>query len=352
MQKKVYLADVAGGHDNNFNLIRMLAATGVIWSHAFPLSLGSGRADPIATNFGGPNFGTICVMVFFSISGFFIARSFSHNPDVRSFLIARALRLFPALIVCLIITIVAVSFVTTAAGSIYWGAVPEYFVRNSTLFLRQPALPGVFEANPFPRNINGSLWTLSYEVSCYLSVLGLGLIGVLSKSRKFFVVLITFCIVYLTKGIFQAPFFLDKFLELGLAFLIGVSFWIWRESIILSPIIAILLLSALILSFPTPLFYLLFWLALVYSIFLLGYLKIPLLQKFNSLGDYSYGIYIYAWPAQQFCSYFGATSPLLNIVTSFPAVLLLSVLSWHIIEHPALKMKKKYQSAGLILKQS
>lgn len=48
----IYLSDVAKGHNNNFNIMRMLASTGVLISHAYPLSLGRGVGDPIHAIFG------------------------------------------------------------------------------------------------------------------------------------------------------------------------------------------------------------------------------------------------------------------------------------------------------------
>lgn len=40
------LGEVAVGRDNNFNLIRMVAATGVLVSHAFPITYGSSTPSP------------------------------------------------------------------------------------------------------------------------------------------------------------------------------------------------------------------------------------------------------------------------------------------------------------------
>lgn len=42
----VTLAEVAGGRDNNFNLIRMIAASGVLVSHAYPIALGEEARQP------------------------------------------------------------------------------------------------------------------------------------------------------------------------------------------------------------------------------------------------------------------------------------------------------------------
>lgn len=95
----IRIGDLSAGHDNNFNLLRMLAATGVLVSHAYPISLGAGAVEPLESLLKGTSLGGICVMIFFAISGFFISRSFAGKSSLKSFLRARALRLFPALAV-------------------------------------------------------------------------------------------------------------------------------------------------------------------------------------------------------------------------------------------------------------
>lgn len=151
------IGDRNEGYNNNFNLLRMLAATGVLVSHAYPISLGADAVEPLASLLKGKTLGGLCVMIFFVISGFFIARSFARMSSLGSFLRARALRLFPALVVVLAVTVLAAAVLTTANATVYWVAVPEYYLRNVTLFFLKYELPGVFETNPYGGAINGSL---------------------------------------------------------------------------------------------------------------------------------------------------------------------------------------------------
>ena len=92
-----YLGDYSRGRDNNLNLIRMIAAAGVLVSHAWPLTMGSGAVQPLV-RVTGHSLGTICVYVFFAISGFLIAASFDRSDTIR-FVAARVLRLVPGLFV-------------------------------------------------------------------------------------------------------------------------------------------------------------------------------------------------------------------------------------------------------------
>jgi peptidoglycan/LPS O-acetylase OafA/YrhL len=335
-----HIADRAGGRDNNFNLLRMLAATGVLVSHAYPISLGVGTPEPLSGLLGGTTLGTVCVMVFFSISGFFITRSFEQKHSLLSFLQARALRLFPALLVVLSVTVaISALFLTIAPANVFWLAAGEYLLRNLSLFFPKYSLPGVFDTNPFGPAINGSLWTLNYEVLCYLGVVLCGGLGLLDRPAAFASSLVLILALYTIAQILPLHDRIENLAQLGLPFAIGMSFWVWRSVIPLSwPIAGAALFTAVLLR-STPAFGLALALALAYGTFVLGYARIRLLEGYNRLGDYSYGTYVYAFPIQQLLASLGVVSPLTNMGLAFPAVLLCAVLSWVCIEAPALRLR-------------
>lgn len=297
------IADRSGGRDNNFDLIRMLAATGVMVSHAYPLALGAETPEPFETFLKGDNLGRVCVFAFFSISGFYIARSFLGKRDMTAFLRARILRLYPALFGMLLVTGLIAALVLSHAPGI-WAALPGYVLRGLTF--SGSGLPGMFPDNPLPGTMNGSLWTLPYEVLFYLTVLVVG--------------------------------------ALGLPFLVGVCFYLWQDRIPLSPVIAAGLVLLVLLLRPTPLFLPVFILALAYGLFWLGFARIPRLQAYNRLGDYSYGTYIYAFPVQQTVAEIGVgmggMTPLGHLAIAMPVTFILAVLSWHLIEAPALRLRR------------
>ena len=333
-------SDRSSGHDNNFNLLRMLAATGVLISHAYPISLGNEAAQPLSYLLKGMTLGTLCVIIFFAISGFFIARSFSRKSSLESFLKARALRLFPALIVVLAVTVILAALVTTASSTTYWASVPEYYFRNLTLFFIKYNLPGVFTNNPYGSAINGSLWTLGYEVLCYLGVALCGILGFLEKPKLFGLAVILFLITYgLTiNSEFYGRF--ERLMLLAFPFVTGMSFWVWRGHIPLSASLALVGGLAAALAWPTPIFAPLFTLAVSYAVFVLGYAQISWATAYNKLGDYSYGTYIYAFPIQQGVAWSGISAPFWNMAISIPLTLICAILSWHLVEAPALKWKR------------
>src|SRR5690606_17754997 len=102
--KFITLADIGRGRDNNLNLIRMIAATGVLISHAWPVTTGDVKDQPLASLLGGIDLGMICVYIFFAISGYLIAQSYDRDPKLTHFWTARVLRIFPALLVVLLLT--------------------------------------------------------------------------------------------------------------------------------------------------------------------------------------------------------------------------------------------------------
>jgi peptidoglycan/LPS O-acetylase OafA/YrhL len=334
------IADRASGWDNNFNLLRILAAVGVLISHAYPISLGVGVAEPLSGFLGGVTLGTVSVMIFFSISGFFITRSFAGRRCLASFVRARALRLFPALIAVLAVTVlVSGLWLTTAPAGEFWAAVPNYIWRNATLFAPVYDLPGEFGANPYGPAINGSLWTLNYEVLCYFGVVLAGLAGLLNRPWAFAVALACFAAAYGIDKVHPLHPRIDNLLTLGLPFVIGMAFWVWRKVIPLSPLVALVLLAAVYLTRQTSITEPVLAVAIAYAVFVIGYANIPILARYNRMGDYSYGTYVYAFPLQQMLAAAGIVLPLANMLLALPLTLLCAVLSWHLVEAPTMRLK-------------
>ena len=168
------LGAVLGIAPNNFDVIRLLAAIGVIFSHAFPLGQGVGTREPL-TNFTHDQFslGGVCVSVFLIISGLLITRSFDRRRTTAHYIWARALRIYPGLATVLVLGAFVLGPLVTRLP---WGAyfrspeVPLYVIRNLGLYRLQNDLPGVFTENGYPGTVNGSLSTLMYEVGFYVLI--------------------------------------------------------------------------------------------------------------------------------------------------------------------------------------
>lgn len=339
------LGTLAEGRDNNFNLIRAIAATAVLVSHAYPIALGPGTPEPLKA-LTGHALGSIAVYVFFVISGFLITASYLRSSGPVSFLVARGLRLFPGLLVSLaLVAFVMGPLVTSLPLGAYLGHAEVYtfMARNLTLVEPQYILPGVFEDNPM-RAVEGSIWTLVFEVACYMGVFVLGLLGWLKRPALVAVALAIFFAAWLAREITGAEliYHIRQILTLGLPFALGTAAWIWRDRIalhwagVLATAALAWALSGTALSFAA------FALALGYGTFWLAYIPGGWLRAYNRLGDYSYGIYIYAFPAQGLAVWLaGPMTPLANMALGLALTLPPSIASWHLIESPALSLRRR-----------
>lgn len=330
--KITYFSDITHGRDNNLNLVRMIAASSVLISHAFPIALGEGATEPLQVVLRGHSLGNLAVLVFFAVSGFLIAKSYDRKQDWKLFLSARCWRIYPALAAVLALTVLFGFFFTTAPRQEYLVSGASYFVSNLSLARLQYPLPGIFEANPYGPAINGSLWTLVYEVICYLGILALGLLGLL-RSRLLWVVIVLTGLALVTANAFwPLPVRIANMVLLGAPFIIGSLIYAWRDRIPASFGIAAILLASAALARDSVLFDALLSVALAYSVLLVGFVRMPILNHYNRLGDYSYGTYIFAFPIQQIVASYGVTSPYLLIAVALPLTLLLAVISWHFLE--------------------
>jgi len=165
----VKLSDCSQSRDNNFNLIRMVAAFSVLVSHSFALT-GSGE-DPVKRLIGMVTLGDVAVDLFFVASGFLVTASLLKRQNGVDFVWARFLRIYPAFWVMLLLTLFVLGpLFTTLPLSDYLTQTSIYvrLAKAATVFIHTAStLPGVFEGNPLPRAVNGSLWTMPYEVRMY-----------------------------------------------------------------------------------------------------------------------------------------------------------------------------------------
>lgn len=338
------LADLLPGRDNNLNLIRLVAAAAVLVSHAFPIALGAGADEPLEL-LTGLSLGGHAVAVFFVLSGLLIARSYDRAGSHARFVTARVMRLFPALAVVLVLTVMAGALVTTLDPASYFtsSATLAYVPGNLSLFFLQYALPGVFADNPMGPAINGSLWTLFYEVVCYIGVFVFGVLGVL-RSRGLFTLVFAGLAAAFLFSLDWAPaagiaYRADLLAHLAFPFGLGVLAYVWRDRLSIDGRIALALWVLPVIAVWSGLLLPAIMVALGYSTLWFGFaVKGPLLA-YNRIGDYSYGLYIYAFPVQQALAHFvPGITPAGNILAALPITLALAALSWFVVERRALDL--------------
>ncbi|RME67328.1 MAG: acyltransferase [Alphaproteobacteria bacterium] len=333
---------------NNLNLVRMIAASAVLVSHAYPISLGPQALEPLEET-TGKTLGWFAVVVFFGLSGMLIAASCERRGEWHRFWAARVLRLFPALAVVLVLTVIAGLFFTSLASLAYLTSVETwtYVPRNLSLAFLQYPLPGVFEDNPYPRAINGSLWTLFYEVTCYAGLFVIGTAGLFARrwAITLGVVVLGMAFAILAnqpapQGIIGARGY--HLVMLGFPFALGALAYVWREHVRFDWRVVVVLWIGAWFALGTAIGLVILVIALLYSVGWFGFVPKGRLLNYNRLGDYSYGMYIYAFPTQQaMAKLFGPLDPMANMALAFPVALLLAALSWHLIEQRALAQIKQ-----------
>lgn len=354
------LSKYVGNRDNNFNLIRFTAALMVIFSHSYAISLGDGSFEPFRHICGIP-LGHIAVDIFFVTSGFLITSSFLRSETIAKYFWARILRIYPALIVAMLFCAIVIGgWFTLLSFEEYFsqGDVAKFILLNSSLLFGLSAhLPGVFSELPYPSAVNGSLWTLPWEVRMYLLVAMAGVMAhiIQRASRdKIFSGLVTIIFVAaLTLQIsnnlyeFTSNRHLVNAFRLTTMFFMGAQMYMLRDKISLDFRLFMFTISMLVLmAFLGALeaFYYFYVASIGYITLYLAYVPAGVVRKFSKAGDYSYGLYIYAFPVQQAVvaisiPFSVAVTPLALFYISSLITLGFAMLSWHFVEKRALQYK-------------
>jgi peptidoglycan/LPS O-acetylase OafA/YrhL len=342
------LADYVGGRDNNFNLIRFVAASAVLYSHSYALSTGDKMTEPLRWLDVTP--GMLAVDVFFLTSGFLVTSSLLARRSIPAFTLARVLRIYPALLAAVVLTVLAVglNFTTLSARAFFaehqtWA----YVARNVTLVTGiEHMLPGSFDANPWRSAVNVSLWTLPYELAMYFL---LGLIWVVLVSlagdpaRRFGRVVVALGLLALAANLVVPFATRSSAVRLTAMFFVGSALFLFRDRVRMDRRVFVLLALAVAASmWNSATFRIVHTLAIPYLVFYFAFVPGGPIRLYNRLGDYSYGIYIYAWPVQQMvAASIPGITPLRMLLVSFACTLALAVISWHVIEKRALAFGKR-----------
>ncbi len=167
------LGERFGTDRNALNLVRLALAVQVILWHSYTLRGGNWLPAPAARLFGD-----VAIDGFFAVSGFLICRAWMRRPRAGAYLRARAARILPGLWVCL--TLTALVLVPAVDGPVTRSGQWAYIWRSGTFSTREWVIDGSPHGLPDP-SWDGSLWSLRYEVLCYLVVLVLGLAALLTR---------------------------------------------------------------------------------------------------------------------------------------------------------------------------
>lgn len=335
----------AGGFTSGFDYIRLGLSMLVMFSHSFAVSgdLVSASVMPWGID---RIVGYSILPVFFCLSGFLVAASLIRTSNLLTFLTLRGLRIVPALMVEIVLSAMVLGPMLTTVSYGEYFTDPDFFryFLNIIGYIHYH-LPGVFLDNPIERMVNGSLWTVPYEAECYLVLAAVSLIGLVKRPSLllvgFVAVSIALFVYTFVSGDTGPARGTATGRQLILFFLAGVIVYLWRDRIPYSGWIALafaVLSVALVSShvyiylLPLPVAYLTMYLGLQTP------KKLPLIFK----GDYSYGIYLYAFPIQQAVVYLlpKGQAWYVNFLVALVFVGLFAAFSWHCIEKPMLRLKR------------
>lgn len=336
------ISDIAAerNHIQNLDMLRLVFASLVTVSHSFPLT---GTDEPLFNVVPVATGGSIAVQAFFFISGYLVTKSWFQTPHVKYFMIARFLRVWPALVCALILTIILAYFASPETDLVtYIKASARYFLNNLNLVDGVAYDIADAYSHQATNSVNGSLWTLPWEIRCYIGLIIVALLGFFS-SRAIGNILYLHVVVLLVLGRESDIFSANSEIPLMIfAFCSGAFYFLNRSEF--TPVqVGVVFLA---LAFVAVKYFdekhfavVLTTISLVLALGFSQKLKLPRLKT-----DLSYGIYVFSFPVQQFLVFSGVENPwLLALITLF-IVAGLAYFSWVLVEKPAINYSKKFRS--------
>jgi len=331
---------------SSLDYLRLLAASAVMYSHSYVLA-GAAEQEPYVYVFCKIDAASLAVNFFFFLSGYLMFGALPRSESRIKFLTNRFARIVPGLAVCVGLTIVFGFFLTTRSKQDYLTSLQTFSYLKNIAFLFTPSIPGVFESQPYPSVINGSLWTLFYEVACYCL---LSLIQYLNQRAKVIILCIItgLCLIYLGSVEYKGPTFLGNISRLTVLFCTGYLFCsvFKAKSFFYSMALALLVFNYMLDQYIQPIAGCLVATVLIYAALLDIVLRTDCYFKHLPF-DCSFGAYIYAFPIQQWLiSLNFKIVPLQLFIYSLCIVLPIAIVSWIFVEKPAMARIRNFSKTN------
>lgn len=330
---------------NNFDSVRVGLALIVVFAHLAALT--QLEDFKIFKNIFDSNF---AVKGFFAISGFLVSKSFLSSNGLKDYAEKRIRRIYPAyfgaILLCLLIggyasTLTLTEYITSKTTF-------NYIISNlSFLNFIQPTLPSTFLLNP-TQEMNGSLWTIKVELMLYFCIPPIIYLFKKFGSIEIFAIIFflssiwVFFFSYIVHGNFGAEIarqFPGQLSYFAFGILLATNEKVSSKIKLISIVFLMLLIlnqNAYLKLLIEPIAYSSIVIYIATSSF-----KIINLGKY---GDISYGIYLFHFPIIQLLIFIGVFE--LNIWAGMALVFLITILvsliSWHIIEKRFLKRSSHY----------
>jgi peptidoglycan/LPS O-acetylase OafA/YrhL len=336
--------------NHQFDFLRILFATLVILAHAPELTDGNNSREIFSRlTHSHVSFGALGVDGFFLLSGFLIVNSWQQNPELLNFLRKRLLRIIPGYLVAALLSTLVVGLLAPGIDH-FFRHLDIHFIK-SIFAVDSPSTPSVLPGQPYP-DVNGSMWTIQYELRCYIIVALLGLCGFFRRPALWLATTIVFLIamvsplkIYCHWPLSLYPIIGDptQVFRLTAVYFVGGCFFLYRDRIPFRPLfVYVSILALLCVRFFDPTY---MELALVlfgsYLMFYFGRLSTKCLAWMKNVPDISYGVYLYGWPVISLWIWYRHGSPWIAFLASTVICFGLGWMSWHFIERPALTLKRR-----------
>ncbi len=339
MPSDTHLRQCLQRENNNYDLLRLLAACTVIIGHSHALVPG-GAATPdfVGALFRDEYAGSLAVKFFFFLSGLVVCNSLLTRRDLLGFFVARGFRILPGLVVCLLLCVFVLGSVFSTLPWRDYATHPntwQFLGRNLVLW---PVweLPGVFQSHP-NHAINGSLWTLRLEVLCYIGLFAFALLGALHSRLigSLAMASIIVCAFVWPASMAALGFNSAESSPLPACFAFGALLAINQDNCKINVWLWLGLVAAFLVLQQTAAYQVLLYGTLFYGALVLA--SAPWVLNLKLPGDYSYGVYIYGYPVQQSLV---ALWPEMNLHmhqgVALTIAILVAVASWRWVEKPSI----------------
>jgi peptidoglycan/LPS O-acetylase OafA/YrhL len=330
---------------SGFDYMRLVLALGVVWSHSNLLT-GDWPEQPLLKLTFGAVDAFLCPM-FFALSGFLVAGSLERSNTLITFLGLRCFRIVPALAVEVVLCALVLGPLFTSVPLQRYFTSPQFglYFLNVLGDIHYDLL-GVFATNPNTM-VNGQLWTVPWEIVCYIVLSALAAVGIVRRRGLLVLVLVGLYLAQVGLDIVRTdrnPWTVGGS-SLVISFVAGLVLYRFREEVVWSKRLCFIMAVLSLLLFGVPHGLRFAALPSAYVTVYLGLLS-PSRSKIILSGDYSYGVYLYGYPVQQavvtslghdFHRWYW------NLLFAVPCAMVVAAGSWWLIEKPALLQRKRLQ---------
>ena len=351
---------------NSFDAVRLVAALSVLLGHQLNIAGYTlpGYGQP-SLGTSGPKLADAGLYVFFALSGYLIHQSLAADPRVGRFLSARVLRIYPGAIVNTLVCIAFGAIITPWPARAFWSdTAPWRFLVHNCLILLVPTqfqLPGVLAESPWP-SVNVPIWTLKYEILCYLALLGFFKVvarTIIARRTALVIVAVALTAAFAYQRAFPSAsppgldtlgWFSDVHAVRFLAvFSCGAAYAAAEPWSRAGRSVAVAALACALLLDPVAGFrFIASVLTLAFAAIEIGKSRLLFVPLYNRLGDLSYGTYLYAFPIQMLTLSRCLDDHNFWLLTLVDMALALGCagLSWRFVERPMLQLKHRRRAAA------